>query len=268
MVDENPNTTEQNSQSESNTKPIHRRITLEIVILGALYAIYTYARNTNEASASEAFEHAKEIIRIEKALFIYIEQPIHEFFLRAEWLIVGANYFYGSLHFVATIFALCWVFFKDPNRYSRVRLTIVLSTVIALIGFIIYPLMPPRLLPESYGFVDTLAKYPTIWSFNSEQFATISNQYAAMPSVHIIWSSWCVYALYPYVKKSWMKILLVGYPCTTFFVIIVTSNHFILDAVFGLLILGTGYLASRIITSRTTRSAIDNTASLADITAK
>ena len=54
--------------------------------------------------------------------------------------------------------------------------------------------------PRRYGFVDTLAKYPTFWSFNSGAVSKISNQYAAMPSVHIAWATWCALALVPRVK--------------------------------------------------------------------
>jgi hypothetical protein len=244
-----------------------RRLLVEILILGSLYAIYTFARNANEASASKAFENAKLIIRWEEFFSIYREQPIHDFFLNHEWVLIASNYFYGSLHFIATIFALVWVFVKDPKRYSLVRNTIVISTLIALLGFIFFPLMPPRLLPESYGYIDSLAKFPTFWSFNQEEFATISNQYAAMPSVHIIWASWVVFALFPYLKNWFIKALVIMYPITTFFVIIVTSNHYFLDAVAAIIILLIAYLASRKITSLTTRSAIDKTASLAVIKA-
>ncbi len=245
-----------------------RRILVEIGVLGALYAIYTFVRNNSHASEALAFSNAKHIIRYEKYLWMYVEQPIHKFFLSYEWIIISANYFYGSFHFIVTIYALCYVFIHDAKRYSHVRNTIVIGTLIALAGFVTFPLMPPRLLPDSYNYIDTLAKYPTFWSFNSKEFAAISNQFAAMPSVHIVWAVWCLFALFPYTKKLWLKILLCAYPCATFFVIIVTSNHFILDAVAGLAVFFVAYWVSRMITSLTTRSAIDNTASLADISAR
>lgn len=253
---------------DSSEKSISRRLPLEIIIIGGLYAVYTLVRNVTEASTEVAYKHAQEIMDIEDALNINVEKSVHQFFLNHEWVLIAANYFYGSLHFIMTLFALFYVFFKDAKRYSVVRNTIVWTTLIALVGFVTYPLMPPRLLPSSFGFVDTLAKYPTFWSFNSDEFATISNQFAAMPSVHIAWATWCVFALYPYAKKLYIKIPLCLYPVTTLFVIVVTSNHFVLDAVGGWFVLGLGYLVSRIISSYTTRSAIDKTASLADINAK
>ncbi len=262
------NTLAKENSNPNGLKDNPRRLIVEIVILGCLYAIYTFARNINESGIDQAYENAKLIIRCEEFFSIYHEQTIHQFFLNHDWVLIASNYFYGSLHFIATIFALVWVFVKDPKRYSLVRNTIVISTLIALAGFILFPLMPPRLLPESYGFIDSLDKYPTFWSFNSDEFATISNQYAAMPSVHIIWASWVAFAMYPYIKNRFLKVLVILYPLTTFFVIIVTSNHYFLDAVAGLVILLISFLASRKIMSLTTRSAIDNTASLAETIAK
>ena len=89
---------------------------------------------------------------------------------------------------------------------------------IALIGFAFWPLMPPRLLdsyyfnhiaaiPHHFGFVDTLDKYPTFWSFKRGAVNKISNQYAAMPSVHCAWALWCTCALVPRLKHTWAKVL-------------------------------------------------------------
>lgn len=247
---------------------IKRKLALEVALIGALYAVYSLSRNLSNASEKVAFSHAKTIMKIEDTLGFDVEHPIHHFFRDKTYIYIFANYFYGSLHFIATLFCLFYVFFKDPERFSKVRNTIIISTLIALVGFITYPLMPPRLLPASYDYLDTLAKYPTFWSFNSKGFAKISNQFAAMPSVHIVWSSWCVFALWPYMKNNYKKAALFLYPLTTIFVIIVSSNHYILDAVGAFIVLTLGYLLSRIITSLTTRSAIDKTASLADIKAK
>ena len=96
--------------------------------------------------------------------------------------------------------------------------------------------MPPRLLPGvRYGFVDTLAKYPTFWSFNSGAVSKISNQFAAMPSVHICWATWCALVLVPRVEAS------LGEGArdratrsSRSIVIVITANHYFLDAVGGL----------------------------------
>ena len=114
-----------------------------------------------------------------------------------------------------------------------------------MIGFTIFPLMPPRLLNDAglhLGFVDTLQRYPTFWSFDSGPAAKVSNQYAAMPSVHIAWSTWCALALVPRMKTLPRKILAACYPVMTLIVIVITANHYVIDAAGGLLILSIGWV--------------------------
>jgi len=108
-----------------------------------------------------------------------------------------------------------------------------LATALALIGFATFPLLPPRLLDASYGFVDTLAKYGGGWSFDSDTMQRVSNQYAAMPSLHFAWSLWCACVIVPGCRRWWAKALAVAYPIATLFAIIVTANHFFLDAAGG-----------------------------------
>jgi membrane-associated phospholipid phosphatase len=108
--------------------------------------------------------------------------------------------------------------------------------------------MPPRLLPESYGFIDTLDKYPTIWTFKSGAINKVSNQFAAMPSVHCTWAFWVAIVLTPRLRQRWLKGLAVAYPIVTMIAIVLTANHFFLDIVGGAAALGIGYLLARLIT--------------------
>ena len=142
------------------------------------------------------------------------------------------------------------------------RNTLAFTTVFALIGFATFSLMPPRLLDDPFerfgpppavndeaaehgDMVDTLATYPTFWSFDSETMKDISNQYAAMPSLHIGWSTWAALVMVPMVRRRWAKALIWPAPLATLFCIVVTANHYWIDAVGGLVILGAGYLSGR-----------------------
>jgi hypothetical protein len=128
------------------------------------------------------------------------------------------------------------------------------ATLLGLIGFAAFSLMPPRLLDqpvekfgpprveEHFGFVDTLEQYPTFWSFDSGGLKKLSNQYAAMPSLHMGWSLWSALVLFPLVRRKWARALVVLYPCATFFCIVVTANHYWLDALIGAMVLGVGYV--------------------------
>jgi len=182
------------------------------------------------------------------------EATLQSWALHSRPLIVLLNYVYGSLHFVITAGAVIWLYRRHPGDYPRWRNTLALTTVLALIGFVFWPLMPPRLLYTaghgSYGFVDTLAKYPTFWSFDSGTIHKISNQYAAMPSLHFAWATWSTVVLAPMVKRTWARALVYVYPAATLFAIVVTANHYFLDAAAGAAIFGIGALGAVVITRR------------------
>jgi hypothetical protein len=224
----------------------------EMLMIGFFYIIYSSVRNADRVKTVAAYTNAKQIMSWQSTLGINHEQVINEWALHFKPLVVAANYFYGSMHFVVTIGVGIYLFRRWPDDYPRWRNTIGIATVIALIGFRFWPLMPPRLLDTmpgaDYGFVDTLAKYPTLWTFNSGAMKNISNQYAAMPSVHCAWALWCACALVPRLKRTFAKLLAALYPVLTVSVIVITANHFFLDAVGGFVIFGIGYVVARLIT--------------------
>ena len=224
----------------------------EVLAILAFYFVYSAIRNANEGGTAEALRNAERIIDWQRALGIYHEETLQDWALAFKALIVAANYFYGSLHFVVTIGAGIYLFRKFSDAYPLYRNTLAITTAVALVGFVLFPLMPPRLLDvystQDYDFVDTLARYPTFWSFNSGAVSKISNQYAAMPSVHVAWATWCAMVFAPRVKQHWTKVLAVAYPFLTVLVIVITGNHFVLDAVGGLIVLAIGWLVASFVT--------------------
>ncbi|MCL4292030.1 MAG: phosphatase PAP2 family protein [Acidimicrobiia bacterium] len=232
----------------------------EVVAILAFYFVYSAIRNADAEHTTQAFHNAVKIVDLERALRLYHEQLLQGWALHFTPLIVAMNYFYGSLHFVVTIGAGVYLFARWSDDYPFWRNTLAIATALALIGFRYWPLMPPRLLPDSYGYVDTLARYPTFWSFNSGAVAKLSNQYAAMPSVHCAWALFCACVFVPRVRATWAKVLAGLYPAATVVVIVLTANHYFLDAVGGFAILGLGYLASRVVTRAGRGPAAENPA--------
>ena len=135
----------------------------------------------------------------------------------------------------------------------RWRNTLVLMWAIACIVFAVYPLMPPRLMPDPpYEFVDTAAEYfnfgPQLKAAvdadgqpTPETLAQYGNPFAAMPSFHVGWWTWSVLALWPLVRRRWVRPLLILYLLSVIFCIIVTGNHWLLDAVGGWIVVAAGY---------------------------
>jgi hypothetical protein len=226
---------------------------IEILAGLAFYICYSFVRNLHHGNAAEARQHAYDLIDIQKWLGINHEQSIQAWAHHSRVFVIAANYFYGSLHFIVTAGVMIYLYRRWTNDYPRWRNTLAISTGAALIGFALFPLMPPRLLPHHFGFIDTLAKDPAFWSFNSGTVNKISNQFAAMPSVHCAWALWCACALVPRLRHVWAKALAALYPVLTTVVIVVTANHYILDAVGGFLAFGVGFTLARAFTRAGTR---------------
>ena len=244
--------------------PVRRRTRLrwwkEVAYVLAFYGVYTVVRNT-QGSATVSLAHARRnalhLIHVERILGMFHEQAIQKPFLTVGNVFIEFwNLFYGTFHFVVTAVALIYLFRKFPERYPRWRNTLAWTTALALVGFALYPLMPPRLLPHHYGFVDTLKAYGSLWSFDSGTMQKISNQYAAMPSLHFAWSLWSALVLVPSVRRPWVKALAVLYPVATLFAIVVTGNHYVLDAAGGALAVAIGYGLAVLMTRQRASSSV------------
>ncbi len=225
----------------------------ELLFTGAIYLFYESTRNLTKSGANAAYENALEIIRAQKWLRINWEYEVQQFFIDDRWVLISSNYFYGAGYVVSTLFALIWLYRRRPDHYPFWRNTLAIGTLLGLVGFRFYPLMPPRLLDVHlgelvYGFVDTLKEFPTLWSFDNSAMEKVSNQYAAMPSLHCGWAIWVMVSTFGLVRTQVMKVVVVLLPVTTIFVVVVTANHYLLDAVGGLLIMTIGYGASMLVT--------------------
>ena len=231
----------------------------EALYVLAFYVVYSYIRNkfgSATVGTEHAFNNAKTVIAIERAVGMYHEESLQDLFLDNRLFMQFWNVFYGTFHFLVTIFAMVYTYRRFPGRYQLWRNTLAFTTGLALIGFSLFPLMPPRLLDScglygacaDYGFTDSLAVFGGLWSFDSGAMEKVSNQFAAMPSLHFAGSMWCFLVLYRSVKSPVAKVLVASYPWLTLFAIMVTANHFWLDAVGGAVILAVGYLLGSALT--------------------
>jgi hypothetical protein len=256
----------------------------EVIYIVLVYVGYSAVRNQfgsgagSTVDADPAFNHGKAIIQLQRNMGLYFEDRLQQWYLDLPWdgLIRVWNVYYGVFHFVVAAFALVYLYRKAPWRYRLWRNTLAFTTLLALVGFATFSLMPPRLLDDpgiyggcrvyageasraadeagdppcdEYGYVDTVAVYGGWASFGSDEMAAVSNQYAAMPSMHIGWSTWCALVLAPLVRRRWVKALVIAYPLLTLFDIMVTANHYWIDGLGGLVCLGIGYVLARVLTA-------------------
>ena len=228
------------------------RWVVETAIGIGLYLLYDELRSRAAGSGRVALRHAHDVVAVERALGLYQERGIQHAFIHWPAFMSTWNIYYGTIHFVMPVIALVTMWRRAPDRYVRWRNILLVMLVIGLIGFWTYPLMPPRLMPTRFGFVDTAARF---FNFGPQQRvvlvrgvpsaagrAAFGNLFAAMPSLHVGWATWSSLALFPIVRSRIARIGLVLYPMFTTFAIVVTANHWILDAIGGWFVLGISWL--------------------------
>jgi hypothetical protein len=219
----------------------------EIGFVLIVYYLYSLVRNAVPSHELGAYHRATSLLSIERYLHLDIEHSANHLVASHAWLAYICDYYYATLHFVVTIGVLVWLYVKHPLRYRSIRSVLIATNLTALVGFWFISLAPPRMLP---GFVDTLVKFHTWGSIASGDIAKESNQYAAMPSLHVAWALWCAVVIVTLAKRRWVRILGALYPVCTVFVVLGTANHYVFDAIGGVLTLAIGVGIERLLSGR------------------
>ncbi|HVW81421.1 MAG TPA: phosphatase PAP2 family protein [Mycobacteriales bacterium] len=219
----------------------------EVGFVLIVYYLYSLVRNAAPSHETAAFHRSSTVLSIERFLHVDIERSANHLVAGHSWLAYTCDYYYATLHFVVTIGVLVWLYVKHPLRYRSIRSVLIATNLTALLGFWFVSLAPPRMLP---GFTDTLVKFHTWGSVASGDIAKESNQFAAMPSLHVGWALWCAIALVTVAERRWVRVLGAVYPLCTVFVVLGTANHYVMDCVGGVLALGIGILIERLLSGR------------------
>ena len=225
---------------------------VETVVGIALYLLYDELRSRASGSGVVALRHGYDVVRWERAVGMFQEYRIQHAFIHWHGFLSFWNIYYGTIHFALPVIALVMLWRRAPARYVRWRNVLLVMLTLGLLSFWAYPLMPPRFMPRRFGFVDTAAEF---FNFGPQQRvvlvhgvptaasrAAFGNLFAAMPSLHVGWSTWSALALVPVLERRWVQALVLLDPLVTTFAIVVTANHWILDAVGGWVALGAAWL--------------------------
>ncbi|MFF5299997.1 bifunctional glycosyltransferase 87/phosphatase PAP2 family protein [Streptomyces sp. NPDC013161] len=218
---------------------------LELLLIRVTYAAYQKVRlaatgGTNSGGRATAEHHGHEILSIERFLHIDIEHAVNHWVVKVEFLKDFFNFYYESFHFVVPLTVMAVLYWRRPVDYRWARSALGFATLLALVGFWLYPLAPPRLLP-GLGIIDTVHG---VQDFSKPDYGTLTaltNQYAAMPSLHFGWSLWCGVVIFALAPKWWMKALGLLHPFFTVSAIVATGNHWVLDAAGGAAVVAAGF---------------------------
>jgi hypothetical protein len=219
----------------------------EMALLAVMYGLYTLTRRVSVGGAGEAAAHGRQVLDLERRAGLAPEQWLNHAISSRAFLALPADYAYATLHYVVTPVALVWLWRARPTAYLSARRTLVAATLIGLVGFALLPLAPPRMLP---GFTDTMALFGDDGWWGTAASApdglgSLTNQFAALPSLHVGWAIWCGVVVARHAHRRWVRMLAVAYPVTVVLVVLSTANHYLLDAAAGLLVLIAGLAMSR-----------------------
>ena len=218
----------------------------EVLLIGAIYGAYEFTRGVGDVDVPTAFANGREILHLEQIWHLDPERVLNTALAHATFVAVLASYFYSVMHYLVTPGVLIWMYRKHRTQYGPARTALAVSTVLGLVGFLLLPTAPPRMIPAS-GLQDTLAatQHWGWWAGEGSVpsgLGALTNQFAAMPSLHVGWSIWCGVLIAMYAERRWVKILGISYPLATTIVVMATGNHYLLDAIAGAIIMGAGAL--------------------------
>ncbi|MFF5566575.1 bifunctional glycosyltransferase 87/phosphatase PAP2 family protein [Streptomyces sp. NPDC012623] len=213
---------------------------LELLAIRVGYSVYSHIRLVATGGRETAERHGRQIHSIEQALGIDIEHWVNHAVADINWAESFFNFYYTSFHFVIPLTVLGVLYVRRPADYRWARSSLGFATVLALVGFWFYPLAPPRLMP-GLGFIDTVHGPQDLTNPDYGALTALTNQYAAMPSLHFGWSLWCGVVVVVLAPKLWMKLLGLLHPLFTVCAIVATANHWVLDAVGGATVVAAGF---------------------------
>ncbi|AZQ38891.1 inositol phosphorylceramide synthase [Streptomyces cyaneochromogenes] len=222
--------------AEAETDAIARPpLVRELLLVAGLFLVYKLGRQLATGHTGEAFRNADGVWNFERAAHLPGEGSVQTLLLHGDTLIHIANTYYATVHFPATAAFLVWLYLRRPAHYVWARRVIAALTAAALVIHLAFPLAPPRMLAAA-GLIDTGQVYgPSV--YGSPETDHLSNQFAAMPSLHFGWALMMAIGLIVATRSRWRWLWLL-HPLLTLLVIVGTANHYWLDAIVATAVLG------------------------------
>ena len=216
------------------------------VVLGA-FAAYEAARLAMEPNWSQAFANANRIESVEQVLGFAWEQSLQRAFLALPDVVAALNLFYFVGHFLITAIFFFWLYHRSRDGFRSFRDGFLAATAIAVVIHWLFPTAPPRL--AGVGLQDTLLMVSGI-DIGSPHSSALSNPVAAVPSLHAAYALGVGIGMIRYARSHLIRVAGAIYPPLVVLTIVVTGNHFVLDAVAGMAVLGVGFWLARALRRR------------------
>jgi membrane-associated phospholipid phosphatase len=153
---------------------------------------------------------------------------------------------YMNSHFVVTTAFLVWLYLFRNSSFYFVRNMFMVAMGLAVVGYALLPTAPPRMFDE---FTDTITQYAQV-NHDSGLVRLFINPYAAIPSMHVAFSTMIGVTGALIARHKITKALWCIYPLLVFWVVVVTGNHFWVDGAIGLLVAALSAITAKQILAR------------------
>ena len=207
----------------------------EIGILVFGYLAYMYTKTLVFADfQTTAFNNAWRVIKFESDLGIFWEPVMQAWAIdSAKAMVVFFNWAYIVTFWPIILVSAVILYLTNRRMYRYYRNVVLVSFVIAVVAFMIFPLAPPRMM--ALYFIDTIQVFGPS-EYASREMVNYFNAFAAMPSLHFAWTVMfgIIFFRTPYI---WLKLFGIVYPTMTLFAITITANHYLTDAFGGGLVI-------------------------------
>ena len=215
----------------------------QVAVVLAAFCLYEAARIAMEPNWARAFANADRILSVEQLLGLAWEQSLQRAFLAIPDLVAALNVFYFVGHFLFTAIFFVWLYFRSRNGFTTFRNGFLAATALAVVIHWLYPTAPPRL--AGVGLEDTLLVLSGI-DIGSPTSSALSNPVAAVPSLHAAYALGVGVGLIRFARSHVVRVAGVVYPPLVVLTIVVTGNHFVLDAIAGMVVLAAGFGLARV----------------------
>jgi PAP2 superfamily len=230
---------------------VRHSLGIEAALVVTLYGVYELARGLVVGNTKAADRHADQLVALERSLHLFAEGKVQHAADALPGLAGLLGVAYLTLHLAVTAGVLLWLHQRRPTAFPFVRTTLLVSSALALVGFLAYPTAPPRL--AGIGIADTVSNGHV--DLNHGLVSSLYNPYAAVPSMHVGYALIVAACLLRYGRGRLVRALGTFYPAFVLLVVVATGNHFFLDAAAGALVAAIGIAAASLLTRAAARNA-------------
>ena len=207
----------------------------EFALVSGLYTVWRLARKLPVTHEAGAIDRARAIDTFQHHLHLPTEISMQHFVIDHDWLARATNAYYATVHVPGLLIFLVWLFVRHRDRFPHWRNGLALVTLACLVIRFVR-VAPPRFITE-LGFVDLSDRYGL--GVYGPVGHGISDQFAAMPSIHVGWAAVVALGIFFSTSSKWRWLFVMHLP-VTMFVVASTGHHWWLDGIVAIAFLWGG----------------------------